>query len=118
MTPRRKPPSSLTPSGALAARRHVNRSRRVPSASARRKALDLLNLLRYSSLEPVRVVGDPDGGVALYVSARNSGYARLLVTNEGDMIASFVDPATTDVFAFEEAGKRTMIDRVRAFVSA
>jgi len=67
-----------------------------PNEAARNNALVTLKVLRSHNLEPHRVVGDPDGGIALYMFGGNAGrskFARVLATNEGDIIAMCADDA-------------------------
>ena len=103
----------------LAVEINVVRSERVqPNDLARRKASEMLALWRSANIEPVRVAGDPDGGIALYARGSGSGYARVLATNEGDLIVTCVDHSSgkQGLWALDESNAEASIARIRSFV--
>ena len=102
---------------------NVTSSDVAPTTEARSHAYALLDALRAVGLEPSHVVADPDGGVSLYVfesgdPTQDRRYARLLATNERELIATFEDPSakTRSVWPIRGARLSHDIDRVRSFV--
>jgi len=93
-----------------------------PTTEARAAACTLLQSLRSVGLEPGRVVADPDGGVSLYVFGPGEEneprrYARLLATNEQELIATFENPkGTRSVWAMKASMLDRAMDRVGSFV--
>lgn len=95
----------------------------APNGIARQRATQLLEALRAQSLEPSHVLADPDGGISLYVfgpehHSQARRYARLLATNENDVIVTFENPAQTSrhVWELKPAKLSREIDRVGSFV--
>jgi len=94
-----------------------------PNETARTKAAAVLAALRESNLEPHRVVGDPDGGVALYVFGHKNRsnerkYARVLSTNEGDIVAMCVDQSSGrhGVWEADASDLRNTAARIESFI--
>ncbi len=93
-----------------------------PTTEARAAACTLLVGLRSVGLEPSRVLADPDGGVSLYVFAPGDEsqprrYARLLATNEEEVIATFENPqGTRSVWPVKADSLDRAMDRVSSFV--
>ncbi|HEY4016727.1 MAG TPA: hypothetical protein VGM06_25500 [Polyangiaceae bacterium] len=97
-----------------------------PNELARSNALEALNALRSYDLEPQRIVGDPDGGIALYVfggkSLPNRGrskFARVLATNEGDIVAMCSDDAAERPRIWADDGSKlgNTASRIQSFIS-
>ncbi len=71
--------------------------RTQPNDTARDLALDVLERMRALGISADRAVGDPDGGIALYVfggrrtKLGHPKYGRVVMTNEGDVVAMCVD---------------------------
>jgi hypothetical protein len=97
-----------------------------PNVTARANAASVLASLRDLDLEPHRVIGDPDGGVALYVfggqkhlDGTRDKYARILSTNEGDVIAMWVDESSGrhDVWEADPSDLSNALSRIQSFIA-
>jgi hypothetical protein len=97
-----------------------------PNEAARSNALFALCALRSCDLEPHRVIGDPDGGIAMYifggrtlVNGGHSKFARLLATNEGDIIAMCADDAVDrpGIWAADRSEMAKTVSRIQSFIS-
>jgi hypothetical protein len=96
-----------------------------PSEESRSTATTIVDLLRDQTLEPDRVLADPEGGVALYVfgegmhpGGAHARYARIVATNAGEVGVLLVnrgggEPSSWDV---HERDRASTIQRVRDFL--
>jgi hypothetical protein len=105
--------------------RSASSDRVQPNEIARANAVSVVASLREHDVEPHRVVGDPDGGVALYVfggrklhDGRRAKYARILATNEGDVIAMCVDDlaGTHGVWEADVSDLGKAASRIQSFI--
>jgi hypothetical protein len=97
-----------------------------PNEAARSNALTVVQAFRAAAIEPQRVVGDPDGGIAVYIfggtSTGNGGqskFARVLATNEGEIIAMCVDSKTSrpGVWEADTSNLDKSISRIQSFIN-
>jgi hypothetical protein len=96
-----------------------------PTTKSRERAAEILEALRSNHIEPERVLADPDGGIALYVfgteqmpSGARSRYARIGVTNDGEVLVLCADRATgtNDVWTMRGIGRA--IGQIQEFITA
>jgi hypothetical protein len=96
-----------------------------PNETARANATAVIESLLDANVEPHRVVGDPDGGLAVYVFARKQledgtrhKYARVLSTNEGGIIAMCVDETgSRGAWEADAPDLANSVQRIQSFIS-
>jgi hypothetical protein len=103
----------------------VGSEREQPSQESRLTATTIVDLLREQTMEPDRVLADPEGGVALYVfgegthpGGAHARYARIVATNAGEVGVLLVNrqggvPSSWDV---QEGDRASTMRRVRDFL--